>query len=314
MRRSIELAVGFALTLFQLGCAHPSPKELARQTSYALARDHGRYVKVDRLELFAITRGEGRDIVLIHGDPANTYSWRKVIEPLAAHYRVHAIDLPGYGFSDKPTDASYDSAWLAGKVVGYMSAEKIEHAVLVGNSMGGHIASETAILYPTRVDALVLIAASGLPVEGEPQQDVPLAFRVATWPLIRTIIRELPARPLVADGLEKSVYDPSTVTDADVDAYYLPLRTRNGLVAFLRRSALADEPARVELVKRIRAPTLVITGDSDRLVPRAVAERYHDLIAGSRLVVFERTGHLPQEEQPERTVQEIVAFLDRGTS
>jgi pimeloyl-ACP methyl ester carboxylesterase len=86
------------------------------------------------------------------------------------------------------------------------------------------------------------------------------------------------------------------------------------LVAFLRRSALADEPARVELVKRIRAPTLVITGDSDRLVPRAVAERYHDLIAGSRLVVLERTGHLPQEEQPERTVQEIVAFLDRGTS
>src|SRR4030095_5158925 len=92
--RRLALAL---LPLVLIACARPTPKQLAAHTTYSLAREQGRYVKVGRLDIFAITRGQGRDVVLLHGNPASTYTWRKVIEPLAEHYRVHAIDLPGYG-------------------------------------------------------------------------------------------------------------------------------------------------------------------------------------------------------------------------
>ena len=286
-------------------CASPTTQQLFAISKYQLARTKGVYVPVEGLTLFAIQAGSGPDLILVHGNPASTYSWRRVIEPLAQHFRVHAIDLPGYGFSDKPDDARYDVAWFARMLVGYMDAVGIKAAVLVGNSMGGHVATETAILYPKRVAGLALLGASGLR-EPATSAELPLSFRIATWPVVGSILRALPARSMVRDGLKSSVFDPSIITEDDVDAYYLPLRGENGLDAFLARmSNRAIEPEREHLVANIKAPALVITGDSDHLVDPAVARRYHELIAGSRLVVLENTGHLPQEERPERVVQEI---------
>src|SRR6266481_809240 len=163
-------------------CARLPPAELAATTPFGLARTQGRFVAVEGLRVFAITLSKGRDVVLLHGNPASTYSWRKVMEPLAARYRVHAIDLPGFGFSDKPADASYDIGWLTTVVLGYLDAERIPRAVLVGNSMGGAVATETAIVEPGRVVALVLLGAAGLP-EAE-TAGPPLSFRMLTWPVV----------------------------------------------------------------------------------------------------------------------------------
>jgi pimeloyl-ACP methyl ester carboxylesterase len=296
-----------ALLPLLVACGGAQPAELARTTSYQLARTEGRFVAVDDLQVFAITAGQGRDVVLLHGNPSNTYSWRKVIAPLATRYRVHAIDLPGYGFSDKPSDdARYTTEALAHTVIAYLDVVGARRAVLVGNSMGGHVASETAILHRDRVSALVLVDSGGLP--GIPPY--PLATRMAGWPVIGPLLRALPSRGRVRDGLRHAVYDPSQITEADVDAYYAPLRSEGGTNAFVARMhqrAAEDRPARV---RTIAAPTLVITGDSDRLVPPAVAERYHELIAGSELLVMQQTGHLPQEERPDETVVAITRWID----
>src|SRR2546425_307335 len=104
-----------------VGCARRQPAELARTTPWATARDHGRYVTVNGLGIFAITLGGGRDVLLLHGNPASTYSWRKVMGPLAARYRIHVIDLPGFGFSDKPDDASYPLAAVCARACGRRS-------------------------------------------------------------------------------------------------------------------------------------------------------------------------------------------------
>src|SRR3989449_559837 len=173
-------------------CARLPPAELAATTPFGLARTQGRFVAVEGLRVFAITLGQGPDVVLLHGNPASTYSWRKVLEPLAARHRVHAIDLPGYGFSDKPADAPYDPAWFARVVVGYLDAAGVRRAVLVGNSMGGHVATETAILYPERTAGLVLLGAAGLP-EAE-REGRPLSLRMLTWPVLGPLLRQLPGR------------------------------------------------------------------------------------------------------------------------
>ncbi|HYY06798.1 MAG TPA: alpha/beta fold hydrolase [Candidatus Limnocylindria bacterium] len=307
--RPLRLVLAAALLA---SCARLRPAELAATTPFELARTQGRFVEVEGLRVFAITLGAGPDVVLLHGNPASSYSWRKVLEPLAARHRVHAIDLPGYGFSDKPADAPYDTAWFARVVVGYLDSAGVRRAVLVGNSMGGYVATEAAILYPERVAGLVLLGAAGLP---EAERDGrPLSLRMLTWPVLGPLVRQLPGRGRVRAGLRRAVYDPATVSEADVDAYYAPLRTAGGtnaLVARLRQPTPADRAGRV---RTIRAPTLVITGDTDRLVPPETARAYHALIAGSELLVLERTGHLPQEEQPERIVAEITRWVQASAA
>lgn len=303
MSRTIAV-LGLALLA---ACARPDPHDLARSTAYDLARTQGHYVTVDGLQMFAITAGTGRDVVLIHGNPSNTYAWRKVITPLARHYRVHAIDLPGYGFSDKPADASYATDWLARHVVGYLDAVGARRAVLVGSSMGGHVASETAILYPDRVAALVLVDASGLPNSAA---GYPLTVRMIGWPVIGPALRALPNRGRVRAGLRNNVYDPTQITEADVDTYYAPLRSAGGTNAFVARMRQTVTEERVARVHTIHTPTLVITGDADRTIPPPTARRYHELIAGSELVVMPQTGHLPQEERPDEFVATVTRWLD----
>jgi pimeloyl-ACP methyl ester carboxylesterase len=288
-------------------CARVPPAELVRTTPFTLARERGRFVEVHGLRLFAITLGDGRDVVLIHGNGASTYSWRHVLEPLAARYRVHALDLPGYGFSDKPEDGRYDGVWLEEFLSGYLDVAGVRRAVLVGNSMGGEVATEAAMHDPARVAALVLLDAGGLP---EAHADgVPLSHRMLTWPVIGPVLQRLPVRGRLAARLREAVYDPDTITDTDVDVYYAAFASAGGGNAFLAR--LRAQPGdRSARVATIATPTLVVTGDSDRLVPPATARRYHELVRGSELIVLEQTGHLPQEERPERVVGEVVRWTD----
>ena len=288
-----------------------SPAELAKTSSFPLAQDHGRFVTIQGLNMFAITMGAGREVLLIHGNPASTWSWRKVMEPLSAQFRVHAIDLPGYGFSDKPDGVPYDDSFMVRYLMAYLDEEGIKSAVLVGNSVGGEVASEAAIKHPERISALVLIDATGIPPE--PGHEIidsspPLIARMSVWPIIGPVVRSVPFRNVVRDGLRQAVYDPTEITERDVDAWYAPLRTQGGDNAYLSRMMLTISQGRREQIKTIKAPTLVISGENDQIVPPWEAERYHDLITGSDLVVIKNTGHFPQEERPD-AVAEIIRFL-----
>jgi pimeloyl-ACP methyl ester carboxylesterase len=305
MRRLSSIAVMSALLVS--ACAGPDHRELAASTSFALARSHGRYVEVNGLDTFAIVVGEGPDIVLLHGNPASTYSWRHLIEPLARRHRVHAIDLPGYGFSEKPGDAPYTPTWMAGHVAAYLEAVGVESAIVVGNSMGGEIASEFAALYPRSIRGLVLIAPAGLTTDAPDER--PLAMRIASVPLLGSLVTKLPLRSMIAGALRDAYYDPTLVTDADIDAYYAPTRSRHGLTAFLARMRRDTTLDRAGVVRQIRAPTLVVLGEVDRLVPLSVGRRYGELIAGSQVVVIEKAGHVPQEERPEAVLGAMENWL-----
>ncbi len=190
-----------------------------------------------------------------------------------------------------------------------MDAHGIDKADLVGNSMGGHLATETAILYPDRVSSLVLLAASGLPPEDGRPHEVPLQIRALGWPLIGPLLALLPSRSLVAEQLKSSVYDPTSIRDDDIDGYHKPLRSRGGLNAMLSRNKQAVAPERERQVAGITTPTLIIAGDSDHVVPPRYAQRYHGLIRDSELIVLKETGPPPQEERPKRIVAEIKRWL-----
>jgi pimeloyl-ACP methyl ester carboxylesterase len=307
MRRPLAGVLALALILPLAACRGPRPQDLAATTPWDLARREGHWVNVDGLRVFAVTVGTGRDVVLVHGDGASSYTWRHVIEPLAQRYRVHAIDLPGYGFSDKPAGAPYDVEWFARQLIGYLDQAGVQKAVLVGNSMGGQVVAETAILAPDRVAGLVLLDAAA--PDPEPS-DAPLSTRMLAWPVVGPLLRQLPARDRVAERLREIVYDPDRITDVDVDVYYAALRSRGGTRAYLRGLEPRIPPGWADQVAKITAPTLVVSGDSDHVVPPATARRWALLIPDSVLIELGHTGHLPQEEQPQRVTAEIVLWAD----
>jgi pimeloyl-ACP methyl ester carboxylesterase len=138
---------------------------------------------------------------------------------------------------------------------------------------------------------------------------------VAQWPVIGPAIAALALTTdsLVRDGLLQCFYDKTLVTNEQVAAYYRPLKTRNGQhAAYLARTQAAIDPIEPEIGK-VWQPTLIIWGAEDELIPLEAGRRLNSLIAGSRLVVFDKCGHVPQSEMPARFAGEVRSFVTSVT-
>ena len=259
-------------------------------------------------------RSNGTDgpppIVLIHGTSASLHTWEGWVKALKAQRRVITFDLPGFGltgpFAGQYEAGNYSGDAYARFVVDLLDALKVDRAVLGGNSLGGEVAWRTAYLAPPRVAALVLVDAAGPPFVPE---SMPLGFRMARIPVLNRISEVALPRALVEEGV-KSVYgDPSKVTPELVDRYFeLTLREGNREALRLRMQHLvAGEHA--ERIATLKQPTLILWGGRDKLIPPEIAQQFHRQIAGSQLVLFQDLGHVPQEEDPARSVQPVKAFL-----
>ncbi len=314
MRPKRAFSILLAFSLF--ACSPAEPEQLLADSPWTLAREEGRFVSVNGLQIFAITQGAGADIVLVHGMLDSTYTWRHVLPTLAESFRVHAIDLPGFGFSEKP-DSGYETAWLADHLVGYLDAAGIERALLVGNSMGGNVAAEVAIRRPERVSGLVLLEASGLRIAGDVSADLDAAAsesesQPASWVtgLLKSdfgtaLVRILPTRGVLRAGLEDAYLSADELSDERLDIWHAPLQTHNGMTAYMARNNRYPPLERDAAVAEIHAPTLIITGDTDAMVKIEVSRRYAELIPGSEFELWKETGHMVQEQRPKRVIAAV---------
>jgi pimeloyl-ACP methyl ester carboxylesterase len=268
--------------------------------------EYSHFADIDGVSVHYQEKGTGKPLVLLHGFTSSTYSWKDVFEPLSQNFRVIAVDLKGFGFSGKP-DGDYSrraQATLVGHLLDYL---KIEKAWLCGNSMGGEIALNFALQNPQRVAGLILIDSAGVNVTGSGS----LAPRYLLLPVVGRVLTALAltSDKLVRQGLEKSFYDQTKVTNERVAYYYRPLKTRGGQLATVRARTQANEfPIEPEL-ERISMPTLIIWGAQDALIPLEAGYKINKLIKESKLVIFDSCGHLPQEEMPARVVDEVTTFI-----
>jgi len=160
------------------------------------------------------------------------------------------------------------------------------------------------------VTRLILVDAAGLPGEGG---SPPIGFLVARVPLLNRLFDSVLPRPMVVASLRHAYGDPAKVDNALVDRYYeLTLRegNRRALVQRLQQAQPGEDAARI---RELKLPTLILWGGRDRMLPPAMAQRFRQDIAGSTLVVFDELGHLPQEEDPARTLPPVQAFLQGDT-
>lgn len=302
----LALIVVAALALVVFWFARPADVSFDEVRAGVPNSAYSHFAEIDGVRLHYQEKGNGAPLVLIHGFTSSTYSWKDVFEPLAKSFHVIAIDLKGFGFSGKP-DGDYTRRAQAMLVAHLLDHLQLSKVWLCGNSMGGEVALNFALLSPQRVAGLILIDSAGVVVPGAGS----LAPSYLLIPGVGRVLMALAltSNKLVRSGLEKSFYDRALVTDERVAYYHRPLKTRGGQLAALRaltqRSLFAVEPN----LNKIAAPTLIIWGAQDALIPLAAGQKMSSLIKDSQLVVFENCGHVPQEEMPARVVEEVTRFI-----
>ena len=299
------LIVAIALTVFWF--ARPADVSFDEARASIPNSEYSRFADIDGVRLHYQEKGVGTPLVLIHGFTSSTYTWKDVFEPLSKRFRVIAVDLKGFGFSSKP-DGDYTRRAQAVLVDHFLAHLKIEKAWFCGNSMGGEVSLNVALRNPQRVAGLILIDSAGITVPG----GATLAPGHLLVPVVGRVLMALAltSDKLVRQGLEKSFSDDTKVTAERVAYYHRPLKTRGGQLAALRvRTQWQQFPVEAELGK-IGAPTLIIWGAEDQLIPLEAGRRMSSLIKGSKLVIIEKCGHVPEEEVPERVIGEITNFIE----
>jgi len=242
----------------------------------------------------------GSAVVLLHGIACSVLEWERNVEALGAKHRVFAVDLLGFGLSDKPEDETYTIRRLSHFVLDFMSALGIDKVHVAGNSLGGRIALDCALIAPERMASLLLVDPAG--VDGP---STLFEFRLATVPVLGELFTR-PNRLGTRMLWRKAFADPATFVTEDMVRTKVTLASQPGAQsAFLKtlRSFVGFRGFRMEAVAELHAalprvltPTLVVWGANDQFVPPAHAEALRRLMPNVEIQTWERCGHAPQIE------------------
>ena len=251
-------------------------------------------------------RDDAEPLLLLHGTSASLHTWEGWVADLKRTRRVISVDLPGFGLTGPFPDGDYRIAHYTAFLDALLDRLQVPPVVVAGNSFGGQLAWELAVARPARVSRLILVDAAGYPRQSS---SVPIGFRLAQVPALAPLMARLLPRRMIESSVQNVYGDPARVTDELVERYYqLTLRAgnRQALVQRFQQAPAGDSQA---LIRQVRQPTLILWGGRDGLIAPANAERFKADIAGSRLVIFEQLGHVPQEEDPALTLPVVQGFL-----
>jgi pimeloyl-ACP methyl ester carboxylesterase len=271
-----------------------------------------RFIEVNGLNVHYKTFGAGEPVfILLHGFGASLFSWREVTAPLAEFGAVIAYDRPAFGLTERPLtwqgESPYSQEAQVELVIGLMDALGIEKAILIGNSAGGTIAMLTALAYPERIQSLILVDPAVYAGGGAPAW--------TRWLLRTPQMRHLGpllARQIQTRGpqlIELAWHDPSKITPDILEGYQKPLRAPNWDKALWELTVASRESGLPDQLQRLTIPTLVITGDDDRIVPTEQSLRLADELPNAQLAVIPNCGHVPHEECPQAFMQAVETFL-----
>jgi pimeloyl-ACP methyl ester carboxylesterase len=272
--------------------------------------NNSNFAEVDAMRVHYQEFGEENKtpLILIHGYSASTFTWKSVAPLLAeAGFRVLAVDLIGFGYSEKPSWFDYSIVSQARMLARLMDRLGIGTAAVGGNSYGGAIAATLALDYPERVEKLLLVGA----VSNDDVLKHPL-LRTARVPVVGELITPflVDSRQFVRYRQYNSMAENShyLINSARVEAVRTPLAAADGhnsLLATVRHWSAKRIEHDAHLIEQ---PTLLVWGDSDAVIPIENGRRLHSLIPDSRFIVFKDCGHIPQEEFPQDFVNVVCDF------
>jgi pimeloyl-ACP methyl ester carboxylesterase len=269
-----------------------------------------RFLEVDGVRIHYRDEGSGPTLVLLHGVMASLHTWDGWVEQLSSRYRIIRLDLPGFGLSDDVPVYQYNphqSARLFDRIRELLG---IEHFFLAGNSLGGFLGWYYAAHYPERVDKLVLLNPIAYP------QKLPPVMKFVSLPGIGEIARVITPRAIIAQNVRMVYGDPKNVTEETIERYYQLLMRGNNRRAMVRTfrtiKGYSTNPNIARDISKVSCPTLLIWGDRDRWVPIELIANWRRDLRNLKVKVYPGLGHIPMEEKPELTAQDVHAFLSES--
>ena len=254
-------------------------------------------------------RRDGFPIVLLHGSNASLHTWEPWVARLKDRYRVISFDFPAHGLSGPVPSHDYSTAAYVGVTERVVAHLGLKRFVLGGNSMGGGVAWRYAAAHPGQIAGLVLVDASGQPDPGS--ADLPLGFRIARMPVLRDLAATVTPRALIDQSLHASVSVQSIATPAMVDRYWELLRYPGNRAATLERFAGYQRQDDAARLSTITAPTLVLWGRDDKVIPVTSAAWFSQRLPNARVTILDGVGHIPMEEAPDRALAPVLTLLEQ---
>jgi pimeloyl-ACP methyl ester carboxylesterase len=252
-------------------------------------------------------------LLFVHGAAGSSATWKAVMQVLASRYTVIAPDLPGHGDSDKPR-VDYSLGAHANVLRDLMIALRIERATIVGQSLGGGVAMQLAYQHPQRCERLVLVSSGGLGPEVSwmlraltlpgAEYLMPVLFPKVARVAGNAVGRRLARLGIRVPRLEQEWHAYVSLTEPENRQSFI--RTLRAVVDPRGQAVSAHD--RLYLASRL--PTLIVWGARDRIIPVAHASAAHEAIPGSRLMIFDNSGHFPHTEEPEHFVEVLEDFVD----
>jgi pimeloyl-ACP methyl ester carboxylesterase len=253
----------------------------------------------------------GPVLLLIHGYSASAADWDAWSKRLGADYRIIAPDLPGHGLTRTPPGYKASTDGFVAAVNALATALDLQKFVIVGNSMGGGVAWNYALAHPDHVLGLVLVDSAGWPASPSARDDGKGAviFKLLANPFARQIIKNLDSRGWVKQGLDAAFLDKSLVTPALIDRYADFSRGPGHRDILLEINQAPHNVATDQRLGAIRAPTLVMFGEQDHLIPAVDGEKFKSAIPGSTLILYPNVGHVPMEQIPDQSAADVERWL-----
>lgn len=283
----------------------------------------GRFVTAAGLELFIQESGpaEGPAVFLVHGTGAWSEIWQETMAELAgAGYHAIAVDLPPFGFSDRPSPAAYSDSAQAARINGLLDALGLQSVTLVGHSIGARPTVEAALARPERVRLLVLVDAALDP--RETPDSAPPGFLVRAvlsqgW-LRSTLVAATATNPLLTRRLYQTlIFDPADATDAQVAMVDRQFQVRGTTAAVGEWLEAIAVPTSVSRNQRrasyaaLTMPTVLIWGREDSITPLPKGETLAELLTHATLAILDKTGHIPAVEDAPAFNAALLGFLER---
>ena len=244
--------------------------------------------------------GSNKIVILLHGLGASAERWSRVIPTLSRYYRIIIPDIIGFGYSDKPRDVEYTIDFFINNFFKpFLDSLGIRKASIIGSSFGGHIATEFAIRFNDGVEKLVLISPAGMMKQRTPTLDKYFAAALYPW------------YDLVYKAFSEMAYKPITVSEETVLDFMNRMSLTNAKYSFhYTLLGMRHAPDLRGRLSNITAPTLLVWGENDSMIPLQYAREYDEIPNGERVVIA-NCGHTPYVEDPIKFNKIVLKCLRR---